>query len=99
MNQQSEFVAAKIAEIGSEIGSIEKQIEALQGKKQALVLMKEALLPLLSKEQKQHPLSTSRPSDAVAPPINTGFRSMVRTAIQQHPKGLKPAELIQWLSE
>jgi hypothetical protein len=87
------FVANKIAALDAEIAGFERQVADLMTRKEVLVAMKNALLPLLQKKQ----LTAANGSGA--PPVNTGFRAAVRLAIKEHPNGLKPGELIQLLSD
>lgn len=102
MSQSSgsiDFAGRKLAEIDEELEAVDLVAAELQGKRKTLVAMREALLPLVSKTAA--PTSPQRPAPAAsaAPPVNTGFRNAVRVALKEHPKGLKPAELIQLLSD
>ena len=47
----------------------------------------------------QHPGTANGSNGANGKATNTGFREAVRTALREHPKGLKPAELIQLLGD
>ena|SRR5579871_6633403 len=101
MSQQPEFAAIKLAEIDNDLGSVDHDMAELQNKKKALLAMREALLKLLPTGSVP-PFVTAKSAAASVSansPVNTGFRNAVRLALKEHPKGLKPAQLIQLLDQ
>ena len=87
------FIANKIAALEAEIAGFDRMVAELTARKAAVVAMRDALVPMLEKKHSQAAIQVP------APPVNTGFRAAVRLALREHPRGLKPAELIQLLSD
>lgn len=94
---------------------IRARVAPLLDRKESLQRIKAAISPLAGPNgQSQFPLSTvgvaggsgggtyvsaSGGSGGGSPNANTGFRDSVRIVLREHPKGLKPAEVIQLLGE
>jgi hypothetical protein len=107
-NVTNEIVAAQIRRLDEDLAVLDKQLSGLTQRKEAILMMKKVLQPLIAakahnpaaKAQKSSTVIQSGKAVTEAPSsVNTGFRSAVRGVIREHPKGLKPAELIKVLGE
>jgi hypothetical protein len=99
----TETVAAQIAGLDAEVTRIDEQIAALTARREGIVMMQEALRPLVQQRagaalttvQANTPLPmVAATGDKTSTGTSTGFRAAVRNVLRDHPKGLKPAEVV-----
>jgi hypothetical protein len=117
----SDIVASQIASLDAEITRIDESIAHAQTRKEAILLMKNALLPLVStqspaaKAAAKKALGSGNGSSgnvnvaltgavmslsggivtATHHPTSTGFRDALRGVLRDHPKGLRPREVVK----
>ncbi len=99
----TEMIAAQINAMDSELEQLDRQIAHYQARREAVVLMKKALEPLIPKAGSSAPAGGSETVKPVPVPSsvprtgNTGFREALRDVLRDNPKGLKPREVVQEL--
>jgi hypothetical protein len=113
----TDIVIAQVTGMDAEIARIDEQIAQLNARREAVLLMKNTLSPLVAKVPNPPTGLTATvvygdklrpaPSATVPGSVNgvqlfrssTGFRDALRKVLRDHPKGLRPAQVVQELRD
>jgi hypothetical protein len=97
-NPVNEILAAKRremeADLDRQIAELLEAVEELRRMKKVIAVRAPAPEQVASPEA-ESPAPAA--DEAPARPVNTGFRNLVKGVVRDHPKGIKPGELIKLL--